>query len=121
MIKVCNINDIKDNSMILVCIEKREIIIGKKDGRIVAFDPFCPHRHAYLHRGSFKDCNIVCPLHEFEFNLDTGKLVSIPAFYNEQREEWKKSGDLILYKTTIKDNCVYVDLKSLDREDEVSS
>lgn len=102
--------------MILFRIGRREVIIGKYNDRIVAFDPFCPHRHAYLHRGSFRDNNVVCPLHEFEFDLDTGKLVRIGEQYNDQRDEWKRSGDLILYKTITKDDCVYIELDTLNIE-----
>ncbi|GIU72313.1 MAG: hypothetical protein KatS3mg003_1792 [Candidatus Nitrosocaldaceae archaeon] len=106
--KVCKVDDIKEESMILVCVDKREVIIAKHKGKIISFDPFCPHRYAYLHRGWFNDNNIVCPLHKFEFDLDTGKLVKIPDEYKEQREAWKASGDLKFYYCVIKDGCVYI-------------
>lgn len=108
--KVCKVDDINEQSMILMSIEKREVIIAKKDGKILAFDPFCPHRHAYLHRGWFNDNNIVCPLHKFEFDLSNGKLVKIPEEYKEQSYGWKASNELIFYNAIIKDGCVYVDL-----------
>ncbi len=108
--KLCKVDDIKEQSMILLCIERREVIVAKKDGKILAFDPFCPHRHAYLHRGWFNDNNIVCPLHKFEFDLDNGKLVKIPEEYKEQQEAWKASDTLKFYNITIKDDCVYIQL-----------
>ncbi len=116
MIKVCRVDAIEEGSMFLINIDKKEIVIGKHNGRIVAFDAYCPHRYAYLHRGYFKDNNVVCPLHNFEYDLDTGKLVKIDEKYEDQNEEWKRSGDLRLYKTIIKDGYVYLDPFSTDSE-----
>lgn len=108
--KVCNLNDIKNDSMTLWRINSKEVIIAKHKQRIIAFDPLCPHRYAYLHKGWFNNNNIVCPLHEFEFDINTGKLVSVPERYNEQNNEWKRSDDIKFYNVIIKDNYIYIDI-----------
>lgn len=98
--------------MLLICIDKKEIVIGKNNGTIVAFDAHCPHRYAYLHRGYFNGNNVVCPLHNFEFDLTTGKLTKIGEEYAEQSEEWKKSGDLKIYPVHVIDDYIYIDIDS---------
>lgn len=42
-----------------------------------AFDAFCPHRGALLTEGHINPQNeISCPLHQYRFELKTGKVVS---------------------------------------------
>ncbi len=108
--KVCNIDDLKNGLMRLLRINNKEIVIAKYKQKIIAFDPLCPHRYAYLHTGWFKDNKIVCPLHEFEFDLDNGKVVNIPEKYYTQRDEWKKSNDIRFYNIIIIDGSIYIDI-----------
>lgn len=62
----------------------KRLIIGKNEfslantsrGFKVASN-FCPHRNEYLHNGSLNDFNeIICPLHQYRFNLDDGREVN---------------------------------------------
>ncbi len=58
--------------------------------RIFVFQAFCPHRGAPLVQGSVNGLGeIICPLHEYRFDLSTGSVRS--GF----------CGDLAVYKTTI--------------------
>jgi hypothetical protein len=49
-------------------------------------------------------------LHDFEYNLTTGKLENIPSKWMNQNSEWKKSNDLVIYKIIEKENDIYVDI-----------
>ncbi len=64
MFRVCNVSDIKENSLNKFTIEKKEILVGKKNGKLFACDNSCPHRGASLHKGVFKENN-------FPFRLPT--------------------------------------------------
>ncbi len=108
-VRLLHVNDIKDGAMQLVRVNSKEYLIGKHNGKVFACDAHCPHRYAYLHRGYIKGNNIVCPLHEFEFDIDTGKLVKVKPWHNgnrwpEQDPEWYKSDDLKVYKVEVDDD-----------------
>jgi hypothetical protein len=49
-------------------------------------------------------------LHDFEYNISTGKLENIPPKWLHQNPEWKKSNDLVIYKIIEKENNIYVDI-----------
>ena len=52
--------------------EEIPIAIIKYEGIIYAIDNRCPHRGGSLYKGKLKDGFISCPLHNWEFNLNSG-------------------------------------------------
>jgi len=114
--KVCKMSDVKDNSMSLFNIDSKEIIVGKYNGKLFACDAHCPHKGAYLHRGWFNEHNIVCPRHNYEFDISSGKLAKMTSWkekhptWIEQHPNWRKSGDLPVYEVKVSNGYVLVDL-----------
>jgi nitrite reductase/ring-hydroxylating ferredoxin subunit len=114
MIRLYKTSELKDETMHLVRIDGKEYVVGMHNGKVFACDAHCPHRYAYLHRGYFNGNNIVCPLHGFEFDIDTGKLVKIRPWHNgnnwpEQDPEWYKCDDLRVYKIEVNsDGYIYI-------------
>lgn len=49
------------------------LAVCEAGGRFFALDSRCPHRGAALAEGEVKDGVLVCPLHHFRFNLETGR------------------------------------------------
>jgi nitrite reductase/ring-hydroxylating ferredoxin subunit len=62
-----------DNSMEIVKIQGRKIAIAKRYGKIYAIDNECPHVGGALGWGTFYGNSVVCPLHQWTFDLTTGK------------------------------------------------
>lgn len=89
-----------------------DVLIGKIDGKLFACNNYCPHRGASLSKSDLSPSNnhIICYLHDFEYNLTTGKLEKIPIKWSNQNSEWKKSDNLALYKVIEKDNKIYLDI-----------
>ena len=114
MIRVCSVSDIQENSMNKFVIGKKEILVGKKNGKLFACENSCPHRGASLHRGSYNDDNlIVCYMHDYEFDINSGKLINMKSWkksdtWIEQNYSWRKSGDLVMYGIKIKNDTIYV-------------
>jgi nitrite reductase/ring-hydroxylating ferredoxin subunit len=113
--KVCEGNEVKDNSLMVFSLQKKEILIGRRNGRLFACDNSCPHRGASLSKGHFNDNNIVCYMHGYEFDIFTGKLVNMRSWkkedhWVEQVPEWRKSGDLILYKIFESNGDVFIEI-----------
>ena len=49
-----------------------EIALANVDGRIYAFDAYCPHQRWPLKWGAAEGTTLVCGLHGWCFDLDTG-------------------------------------------------
>jgi nitrite reductase/ring-hydroxylating ferredoxin subunit len=101
--KVCKSEEVKDNSLMVFNIHDKAILIGRRNGMLFACDNSCPHRGASLSKGHFNNNHIVCYMHGYEFDLFTGKLVNMKSWkkedhWVEQVPEWRKSGDLTLYR-----------------------
>lgn len=51
----------------------KEYCIIHLNGKIYAIDNLCPHQGASLGLGEIKGEEIICPLHQWRFNIKTGK------------------------------------------------
>lgn len=57
-----------------VIVQGKRICLAKKDEGLLAFSGICPHAGARLSEGYVDSKGqVVCPLHGFKFNLETGK------------------------------------------------
>lgn len=63
-----------DSRIKKVSLGNREIGIVRKGDRIYGFNAFCPHRGASLIQGTIHTDEIICPLHHYRFELQTGKV-----------------------------------------------
>jgi nitrite reductase/ring-hydroxylating ferredoxin subunit len=113
--RVCSSEKINNNSMAVFTIKQTDVLIGRRNGKLFAFNNSCPHRGASLSKGEFNDNSIVCYMHGYEFNVFTGKLENVKSWkkentWIEQSAEWRKSGDLILYTVIEKDKDIYIDI-----------
>ncbi len=113
MFRVCKVSDIKENSMNRFVIGKKEILVGKKDGKLFACENSCPHKGASLHKGVYKDNNVVCHMHSYEFDIDSGRLTNMKSWkksdtWIEQNQAWRESGDLVMYDTEIREDGIYL-------------
>ena len=113
--KVCRADKLPEDGWKLFLLDSVDVLVGRRRGRLFAFNNSCPHRGASLSKGEFAGDNIVCHMHGYEFNLFSGALVSKKSWkkedtWVEQSEEWRKSDDLVLYPVHEKDGHVYVEV-----------
>ena len=71
-VKAANVGDIPDGEGIVVEIEGRPIAVFNKDGEYFATDDTCPHQGGSLGQGEIDGDEIVCPWHEWRFNIKNG-------------------------------------------------
>ena len=115
--KMCDVNSIQNNGMKVFQLKLKssmiDVLIGKINGKLFACNNYCPHRGASLSKSELSPNNdrIICYLHDFEYNLITGKLEKIPRKWLNQSSEWKKSDNLVIYKIIEKDDNIYIDIK----------
>ena len=114
--QMCDVNSIQNNSMKVFQLKLKssviDVLIGKINGKLFACNNYCPHRGASLSKSELSPNNdrIICYLHDFEYNLITGKLEQIPIKWLNQNSEWIKSDNLVIYKVIEKDNRIYLDI-----------
>ncbi|HEU5317458.1 MAG TPA: Rieske (2Fe-2S) protein [Chloroflexota bacterium] len=55
-----------------------EVVLANQDGRVYAFEAYCPHQGWPLKWGVIDRGTVVCALHVWRFDLDTGAVVDPP-------------------------------------------
>ena len=80
--------ELQEGTMKLIRVESLPILLIKQSGQIFAIDNRCPHMGCAFSGGRLDGDVIVCPCHDWRFNLKTGEYEVDPAmklvFY-----EWK--------------------------------
>ncbi|MGH9585476.1 MAG: Rieske (2Fe-2S) protein [Acidobacteriaceae bacterium] len=61
-----------------VAYDGRVLCIANSGGVISAMDNVCPHRGGPLGQGIVEDCKLVCPVHAWAFDLETGAATHAP-------------------------------------------
>jgi nitrite reductase/ring-hydroxylating ferredoxin subunit/uncharacterized membrane protein len=78
-IEVATSDELKVNSMKLLHVNDKRIVLARTEDRYVAFDDRCTHKGGSLAGGSTM-CNVVqCPWHGSQFDLTTGTVKEGPA------------------------------------------
>lgn len=76
--KVAAVSDIPAGEGKTVEVSAKPIALFNNDGTFQAIDNTCPHRGGSLGDGKLKDNCVVCPLHQWTFNLKTGQNIRNP-------------------------------------------
>lgn len=78
-IEVATAGELKINSMKLLHVKDKRIVLARTEDRFVAFEDRCTHKGGSLAGGSTM-CNVVqCPWHGSQFDLATGEVKAGPA------------------------------------------
>jgi len=82
IIDICAVSELPPGGMKLVEWEDLEIGIFNCNGEILAIEDRCSHDNGTLVEGTLDQdkCTVECPRHGSEFDLRTGKPVTLPAY-----------------------------------------
>jgi nitrite reductase/ring-hydroxylating ferredoxin subunit/uncharacterized membrane protein len=78
-IEVATTDELKINSMKLLHVRNKRIVLARTEDRYVAFDDRCTHRGGSLASGSTMCNTVQCPWHGSQFDLITGAVKAGPA------------------------------------------
>lgn len=79
-IKAFSMSDIPSGSMRTVMVGGKKIAVCHVDGEFFAIDDTCSHARCSLGEEGFLDGNIVtCGCHGARFDVQSGKVISLPA------------------------------------------
>src|SRR6266516_543138 len=77
---VCSVNDLKAGVGFSTPVKGKQLALFlHADGRVFAVDAECPHAGGPLDEGKIKNCEVTCPLHDYKFDLITGRCSTDPG------------------------------------------
>ena len=72
--KICSINDLPNGRGKRFIVDDTEVAVFRTDDNLHALHNTCPHQHFNLiFDGILEDGCVICPIHGWRFNLQTGK------------------------------------------------
>ena len=71
--------DLQEGTMKLVRVEGSPVLLIKQSGQIFAIDNRCPHMGCSFSDGALDGLVIVCPCHDWRFDLKTGEYEDNPS------------------------------------------
>jgi 3-phenylpropionate/trans-cinnamate dioxygenase ferredoxin component len=82
IIDICAVSELPPGGMKLVEWEDLEIGVFNCNGEILAIEDRCSHDNGTLVEGTLdqEKCTVECPRHGSEFDLRTGKPITLPAY-----------------------------------------
>jgi 3-phenylpropionate/trans-cinnamate dioxygenase ferredoxin subunit len=89
--------DLQEGSMKLVDVKGTPILLVKVVGKIFAIDNRCPHMGCSFSGGSLDGKVIICPCHDWRFNLESGEYEEIKEM-TLVKYEWKVESGKIWVK-----------------------
>ncbi len=99
-IPVAKIDDVPDPGSMLVEADERLIVLIHAAGHWYALDDVCTHDGGPLSEGPVdpEKRTIACPRHGAQFDVESGKAVSMPATKATVAHEVKVKGQLVLVR-----------------------
>jgi len=99
-VMVCNAGDLTTGAGYSAAVQSKQLALFRHaDGRIFAVDAQCPHAGGPLEEGAMKNCEVICPLHDYRFDLITGRCSTDPGLTLET------------YPVFVEDNQVWVEIR----------
>ncbi len=84
-----------------VMIAGRALLICRDQERFFAVDELCPHKNESMAYGVVMDGKLICPHHQYAFNLETGRC------------QVRRCAPVQTYETLELDGAIYVKLATL--------
>ncbi len=94
--KVATLEELHPGKAKEVSIGDEQIALYNVDGRIFATSDVCPHAGGSLGQGELCDGIITCPLHGWQFDVESGKCLRIPAMKLNTYEVKVEGNDILV-------------------------
>ena len=96
-VPVLDEKELQEGKMKRLSVEGTPILLIKQQDKIFAIDNRCPHQACSLSNGTLEDLVIICPCHDWRFNLETGEYEDDPEL-KLVHFEWKVDSGKIWIK-----------------------
>jgi nitrite reductase/ring-hydroxylating ferredoxin subunit len=85
---------LEEGAMKMVDVDGTHVLLVKKDGQIYAVNDRCPHQGCAFSNGKLDGLVIICPCHEWRFNVKTGEYEADPEFTLTRYESKVEGGKI---------------------------
>ena len=102
--KVMKCDDLEIGKSAIIMVGDKEIALFNYKGEYYAIDNTCPHKGGPLGEGRIEEGILICPGHEWRFELKTGWCPQNPELYTE------------VYPVKIHDEKIYIRLEKPKEE-----
>ena len=93
------IDEVPSGTIRKLVVKNQGYLLVHSNNEFYVVDELCPHQRASLAKGMINSFNeIICPLHEYRFNLKTGAEAS------------NKCNNLTLYQIAVKSDGLYIEI-----------
>ena len=86
-VEACQVNDVEPGGIKLVEVDETLVIVFRNGEEFFCIDDVCTHDGGTLSDGEVNGCQIECPRHGANFDLCTGKALSMPAITDTRLHE----------------------------------
>lgn len=80
-----SLEDVKTTGLVRLEYPPYDVLVAWVDGRVYAMEDACNHAGASLAEGWLEEACVVCPMHAYVFDLETGKLLRPKGLCSDQR------------------------------------
>jgi len=94
----CKASDLPEGGKAVVEVGDRLVALFHVGGRFWAIDDLCTHDGGPLAEGELDGYTIACPRHGAQFDIRTGRVLSMPATQDTPAHEVKVEGDDVLVR-----------------------
>ena len=98
-VRACSERELREGIGRLVSAPGKSLALFLVDGQPVAIDAECPHAGGALYEGKIEAGCVVCPLHEYSFELATGRCRSQPSLSVRTYPVMVEQGDVYVEVT----------------------
>ena len=78
--KVATAADIQDGTMKIVFVGIKRLVVYHVEGRYYCTQNLCPHAGAHLGTGTLKGKVVLCPRHQWGFDIESGNCLTDPIY-----------------------------------------
>ena len=78
-VPVMDEKELQEGKMKLVRVEGRPVLLIRQAGKIYVIDDRCPHMGCKFSGGTLDGNVVICPCHDWRFNLETGEYEEEPS------------------------------------------
>ena len=98
-VRVAAVSDLPDSGKLMLEVDDSLVVLVHLDGQYYCLDDVCTHDGGPLGEGALEGCAIACPRHGAQFDLKTGKALTMPA-----------TEDTLAHEVQVEDGQIYVKL-----------
>lgn len=79
-VPVIDEKELNEGQMKAVRVEGKPVLLIRQLGKIYVIDDRCPHMGCKFSGGSLDGNVVICPCHDWRFNLETGEYEDLPSY-----------------------------------------